>query len=1023
MDNDDAILPFSSVCDTVMLNAINGDHVEFFQSISNLDRLVYEPIVIQYDRHNHDIDVDSFMVNSRHFSLPESTYTFLSDDGHIANCGNIFKILCFNIRSFSSNFQVFSDQCLYGNKYDIMAFQETRLDYHISSLFHVPGYVLYTQCRNTEGGGVALYVADVYVSSLITSISCVETDVECVAVEVKCPKGFYVCASIYRPPKGNVYSFFRRLNEILNYISGKKYKGIYLLGDWNIDLLKQDSNPVVSQFTNILYSYSCLPLIVKPTRVTDNSATLIDNIWTTEAEYNTRNNILYTDISDHFPIISSFSCDNNPISRKEIVKKRFFSNKNIDKFLKEISEISWNDLYVLNCANTAYNSFESMFLKSFESSFPLRNIRTNKKDELCPYITTGLKNSIKERKRLERLSIKWPLSFKEKYKTFRNKLTNLLRIAKNKYYIEDLKSKQGNSKATWKILNTVLGKPVSSKDHTFIDLNSDISSTPDAFNKHFLEAGRTIINEERQGLYRNYLSNPPNVSLYLTPTTQEEIKKYLDNLKFTAAGIDDIPPKLLKLTSDAIARPLSFLINLTFQKGVFPNKLKIAKVTPVYKKGNKKEVNNYRQISVLPAFSKIYERAILTRINNFIEQNDILVEYQHGFRQNKSTETALHQFIAKVYKYLDEKYQVAGVFLDLSKAFDSLDHEILLYKSNNVGIRGLPLQLLSSYLTDRVQTVYCNSSFSTFGTIKQGVPQGSILGPVLFLIYVNDVVHASNKCSFTIFADDTSLIYAEENINDLHNTVQDDLRCISEWILCNKLKLNIQKTNLILFKNRSQHHVIPSVKLNNEEIQQVQQVKFLGIFVDEHLNWKSHINYITSKLSKICGLLYRVRNQLPQTALTCLYYTLCYPHLMYCVSVWGCTWPTYLNDASLAQKRIVRTINFKGKYDHTADIFMNSHLFNFYSIHKYFLLLAIYKYINFQMGHENNNIFTFTNHSYNTRRNCNTLKCPQARTTLFHNSFLCTGPNLWNSLPEQFKSITNLSSFKNQVKKYVFSIQ
>lgn len=1021
----DDILPFSMLTDLELRTIISGDHTILYNSISYLDSLVFEPVVSQYDLHNNDIDVDSFMVNTRNVSLPPSRYEFLSDREHRHyQTQKTFSLLCFNIRSFSSNFQVFLDQCLFGERYDVMAFQETRLNNNIASLFHLPGYNFYTQCRNTEGGGVALYVSNTYNSSLLHNMCFTDNYLECVAVEVKCPNGIYLCASMYRPPRGEMPRFISKLNDLLMLVSEKNYRGIYLLGDWNVDLLKLESNPVVSQFLNLMYSFSYTPLITKPTRVTENCATLIDNIWSTEVEHNVTNSILYTDITDHFPITSYFSCSNNMTTQKILISKRIFSNSNTDNFVQMITNANWNYVYTENCANKAFNVFTDKFIELFDECFPLQNVCVTNKEKMCPYITSGLKASIKEKKRLERLSIKWPLSYREKYKIYRNKLTSLLRLAKNNYRKESLNNNQGNAKATWKILNGILGKQ-SHNQSNFIDIDCDATTIPDTFNSHFLAAGgpSEAARAAPRGAHRQYLTTAPNISLYLAPTTQQEVKTILDNLKCNAAGIDDIPPKLLKITSNIIANPLSYLINLAFTQGVFPDNLKIAKVIPVYKKGDKKDVNNYRQVSVLPAFSKVYEKAVSCRLASFLDNNNLLTDYQHGFRQNRSTETALIQFTSHLYNYLDTKFHVAGVFLDLSRAFDSLDHQILLDKLNNVGIRGVPLQLFKNYLSNRVQTVFCNSKFSSFGTIKQGVPQGSILGPILFLIYINDLVNVSENCKYVIFADDTTLLFADKNILMLHNILKHELGLVKQWITHNKLNLNLNKTNLIFFKNRSDTSEFPPVIVEDKTIQQVPHTKFLGVFVDEHLNWKTQIRSVCTKLSKASGILYRVRNQLTQKALLSVYFTLCYPHIIYCVSVWGCTWPSFIKDVIVAQKRVIRIMCSRGKYDHTADLYSDLHLLDFPSIHKYFLLLAIYKSLYTQVSRSSRNVFLRTAHAHSTRGALTNLVCPPARTTLYLNSILCAGPRLWNSLPPQIKAMTTLYSFKKNVKVFLFSLQ
>lgn len=1029
MDDETIFLPFSGLNNIELNSVLNSDSiVGCFGSIEYLDKLTYSPIVPQNNTHNNDLDVDNFLINTRHLSIPESNYLFLNDtQDDMTEIVNSFTVLSLNIRSIPKNLQLFIDLYLSDSKrpIDIMGFQETRLDNNISSLYNLPGYKSYNQCRNRDGGGVSLYVSDVYSSSLILDLCCTDQSLECVAVEISYPNGNYFCASIYRPPKGNIPNFIEKLNNMLCFISQKSYKNIYIFGDWNIDLLKHKTNSINNEFVTLMYSNYCFPLITKPTRVCETGATLIDNIWSTDVDSNFKNIILYSDTSDHFPVLSYFSRTqgNTELAKNNIIKTRIYSKTATDKFVQDVSNLSWNNVYDLNCVNEAFDMFSDPFTTSFMNNFPLKNQTRSNKNLLSPHITPAFKKSISEKKRLERLAAKWPLSFREKYKTYRNQLTKLLKIAKNKYYKDDLKENQGNGRATWRTINHILGKPKHTSRNETIILNNESTNAAETFNQYFLKIGSHNINDEEYpyNAHLNYLKDPPNFSFYLSPVTENEIKSLLNSFKPTSPGYDDIPPKLLRLTSEFIAAPLCYTINLSFKTGIFPSKLKIAKVTPIYKTGDVKETNNYRPISILLAFSKIFEKCIASRLTNYLESNNLLTDSQHGFRQNRSTETALLQFTSNIYKSLNDKNLVAGIFLDLSKAFDSLNHTILIDKLRNIGIRGLPLQLFSNYLTDRKQTVYCNNEYSSFGTICHGVPQGSVLGPILFLVYINDIIYASQRGKYVIFADDTNVLYSARNSNNLHALVTEECKSILKWIKVNKLKLNINKSKLIIFQNRSVVTNFHPVIFGDQPMERVAYTNFLGVIVDEYLNWKMHIQSVCLKLSKICGIIYRIRHQLTKEAMVCIYYSLCYPHITYCLSVWGCTWPSYLVNVSIAQKRILRTIYFKGKYETTEPIYAELNLLNFYSIHKYFLLLTIFKSINVQIN--NSPIFCRTAHGLNTRGQSVNLVCPPARVTLFQNSILYNGPKTWNSLSGQLKSINNLDAFKRNIKKYIYESQ
>ena len=280
------------------------------------------------------------------------------------------------------------------------------------------------------------------------------------------------------------------------------------------------------------------------------------------------------------------------------------------------------------------------------------------------------------------------------------------------------------------------------------------------------------------------------------------------------------------------------------------------------------------------------------------------------------------------------------------------------------------------------------------------------------------MIYSSSKFKYVIYADDTTLLLANKNIHTLYSDLCSELSIINNWIKYNRLKLNIAKTKYILFQNRSITNTLPPILLEGTLIERVKYSKFLGVYIDEYLNWNNHIEEVCLKLSRVCGILYRVRNNLTTDAMMSIYYTLCYPYINYCISVWGCTWPSFLEKLVVTQKKIIRCMFFLGKFDSTVDIFIAYNLLNVHSIQKYFLLLTIFRtLINSEFHH-----FHFVDSQYTTRGNNINLQCPRFRTTLFKNSILCHGPHVWNALPRDVKNLIltkNLSRFKNMVKQYL----
>ena len=303
---------------------------------------------------------------------------------------------------------------------------------------------------------------------------------------------------------------------------------------------------------------------------------------------------------------------------------------------------------------------------------------------------------------------------------------------------------------------------------------------------------------------------------------------------------------LVKDIIDTVSEPMRHICNISISQGIFPEEMKTAKVVPLFKANDIKEYGNYRPVSILPQFSKILEKIINNRITKFIKVNDILAEEQYGFRDNCSTASALLDLVETISSSLDKGKHGIGAFIDLKKAFDTVNHEILLEKIKTYGIRGKALDLLQSYLSNRKQYVVYNEKVSKYQTIKCGVPQGSILGPTLFLLYINDIKNISNLLKFIIFADDTNIYYSNEDIKVVEKTMNEELIKLVSWFKANKLTLNVEKTNFIIFsKKRIRNRM--SITIENKTIKEVNETKFLGVIVDKNLSWASHIDNVYKK--------------------------------------------------------------------------------------------------------------------------------------------------------------------------------
>ena len=642
-----------------------------------------------------------------------------------------------------------------------------------------------------------------------------------------------------------------------------------------------------------------------------------------------------------------------------------------------------------------------------------------------------------------------------KFKTYRNKLNNLILKSKREYYHKQFERTKYNIRQTWKTINGIIGRCKSvSQQSTFKTDGGHVVNEPDkvsnSFNDFFVNIGPKLTSGIKHSGkdYFEYLLNPTQTSLFMKQIIAEEIVKMISKFNQNKSpGHDGIGNLIVKNVAHIVSRPLADIFNLSLSTGSVPEQLKIAKVIPMYKKLNADIFSNYRPVSVLPCFSKILERLVFNRCMDYIDKNNLLNEKQFGFRPNHSTYMAIIELVDKIANAVERNETTVGIFLDLSKAFDVINHDILLYKLEHYGFRGVALDWFKSYLSNRKQFVRYQMHDSNHKMNNSGVPQGSMLGPLLFILYINDIVNTTSLLELILFADDTTLLFSHQDIVSQNDIINNELQEICNWFQANKLSVNASKTNYMVLgthhstrkfidinqdidiltdsessDSRDVETVKLNVKLDGVSLNRVSSTKFLGVIIEENLTWKNHIDAISKTLSRDIGMLTKLKHFVPENILYSLYCTLILPYINYGVLIWGNTCKTYLDKIFKLQKWAIRTISNSHYRSHTGPLFSKFNILNVNDTFKLNLGIFMYRHHSNQLPSIFSTYFTkhVQTHNYPTR-NAKDYSINKTKKMFSDCAIKNCGPTFWNSLDKTLKHCKTTKHFRNQLKSILLS--
>lgn len=835
------------------------------------------------------------------------------------------SLIYMNIRSLRLNFNTFLVSIAkIINKIKIIILVETNISNNENNIYSIKGFYSIFVNREGKGGGVAIYIKE---NLNYSQISLETKSFESIQTDININNKNISLLSIYRPPDKKVSEFIKELEIIISKINNKQE--IIIVGDINIDINKQ--NKTTATYLDMLTSNGMQPMINECTREdpNKNTRTCIDHLFAKCNNTNDNAKIITTTISDHYAL---FFCSN--IKQTNQVRPNHNNEgPKLNNLLvnKKIKEVNWNSV-IKPCdnANEIFNKIHAILSDIYKNSY--KTTKLSKKRSPFPWINEEIIKYCDKRDEL-RKKYKNNKNIEKEYKTFRNFVNKKITYARNNHYRQKFIENRSDLRLTWQLINEIIGKKSNNIDDFIVKSfnNENISNIANNFAKNFSDNVNNIVHNCDILTLQTVQPTIQN-SIYLDPTNESEIENILKNINVKkGAGIDLIRPKDLKTHFKIFTPILTTLINKSLESSTVPDLLKTSIIRPIYKNGLTTNYNNYRPIAILPAIEKVLEEVVVKRLTNFLSKYKIINKNQFGFQKGKSINKLLGHFSHHINESLSKNEHCLVLYIDFSKAFDTLSHAKLIEILEKYGIRGNTLNWFKNYLELRTYHVKINNILSYTTTSQYGVPQGSKLGPILYVLYANEMLRNLQNSTTFAYADDTAIIVSHKNINIATKTMQHQLNNATKWCHDNGLIINATKTKLMHIKAR---HLLDSpIKLifhnteclhqqtlntnaSNETcntvIELVQSYKYLGVYVDSNFKWKTHIENVRTKLRKSSYMLYHLSNCAPYSVLRQAYFSLAESYLRHGITAWGSA--TYCNTLQKSQNQILKILKKSQHY-------------------------------------------------------------------------------------------------------------
>lgn len=939
------------------------------------------------------------------------------------------NILCTNIRSLGKHHSdlLLALQAL-GVSYDIIALTETWISEEQAKLYHIHGYKLFIRARvdGRKSGGVILYVRNEI--KVIESRKVEITTADMLYLKIRLSdthaqvenSGIITLLLIYRDCSQSRTKFTRTLTPIIE----NNEKNIILLGDINIDILDSEES---AHYLNTLESLGFESIQNQPTR----DSSCLDHVFCRSDQMRAKATILDFQISDHSMIkvevnMGEGRSSNNDVGKKEI--DILNEKKLIEYLIKE--DWSWvNKIVDQDNVNTKFDKLFTQIQSCRKRATKIVKLKNKKKRQ--PWATRELIALASEKSAAYKIHRADPhnIVLKNKFQEISTRVKREKRKALTQHYDSLLDENFDNPKEYWKIVNGVRGvkfqeiSQIKLRGEELVLVNDEPEKVAEEFNAYFNKVPEKLLRKNKFNLREAMTKVDENDLIAVNEDRCEmgdlktlnlvynDVEKAIMNLKNKkSAGHDGISAYVVKQLPKLFAKILTPLFNLSLKQGVFPGFLKVTEIVPVYKSGGKEFVENYRPISILSVFAKILENCVHEKIHNYLEHTDYFAPRQFGFLRGKSTDTALYEHITQVTESVENNKATVALYLDLAKAFDTVNHKILIRKLVNAGIRGSVIRWLMSYLENRKHRVKIKNARSSELTLEIGVPQGSVLGPLLFIVYINDLFSLPLWAEIMGFADDTSLLYSAATAGEVMVQFEHDMGLLLPWFRKNFLHLNTGKCKKIIYGYKTPVWARSiEMKINDEVIEEVTEYKYLGLVFDPKLTWTKHSIYVQSKLRKINYLFYHLQKHMSTPHLKRLYVPLYESVFSYGIVHWGAC--RHIKPIKILQNRVCRTILGHRSVTSEAVIYPQMKVARLEELFRIRLAIFVFK---------NKHHFQLHNTTLQTRTGCSVVAAHVAwRKEHSRMQARYQGYLIFNTLSPDCRGETKLSIFKRLVKKFV----